>query len=203
MRRAQIISKSVEQYCRRIEELFMEEMFPRPSEPYLQPQKQSAWLEKAKGALASEKKIEPFNFTAEVCVSRISIKENADNSHLTQSCVKINNIEAARVLLDKIYNLIDADRVSEVIQEEESINPVSPTTAAARERNLFTVKVILAENLVPPDARSCDTFVTLSDEHGNRMAKTRTIYETTDPRCKCVLRRRWCHIDGLRRGRDI
>lgn len=77
---AQIISTSVEQYCRRIEELFMEEMFPRPTEPYLQPQKQSAWLEKAKGALTSEKKIEPFNFTAEVCACRIAIKENVDES---------------------------------------------------------------------------------------------------------------------------
>jgi len=76
----QIISKSVEQYCRRTEELFMEEMFPRPTEPYLQPPKQSAWLEKAKGALASEKKIEPFNFTAEVCACRISIKENVDET---------------------------------------------------------------------------------------------------------------------------
>ena len=167
----------------------MEEMFPRPNEPYLQPQKQSAWLEKAKGALTSEKKIEPFNFTAEVRAVCISIKENADNPRLIQSCVKVNNIEAARVLLDKIYNLIDADRVSEVMQEEESMNPVSPTTAAARERNLFTIKVLLAENLVPPDGRSCDTFVTLSDEHGSRMAKTRTIYETTDPRCKYVPRK--------------
>jgi len=166
----------------------MEEMFPRPSEPYLQPQKQSAWLEKAKGALTSEKKIEPFNFTAEVRVSFISIKENHDNLHLIQSCVKINNIEAARVLLDKIYNLIDADRVSQVIQEEETMNPVPPT-AATRERNLFTIKVVLAENLVPPDGRSCDTFITLSDEHGNRMAKTRTIYESTDPRCKCIPKR--------------
>ncbi len=59
----------------------MEEMFPRPTEPYLQPQKQSAWLEKAKGALASEKKIEPFNFTAEVRVSHVSINEN-DTSNL-------------------------------------------------------------------------------------------------------------------------
>ena len=72
--RVQIISKSVEQYCRRIEELFMEEMFPRPTEPFLQPQKQSAWLEKAKGAITSEKKVEPFNFTAEVRVSLISVK---------------------------------------------------------------------------------------------------------------------------------
>lgn len=118
------------------------------------------------------------------------MKENADETRRIQSCVKINNIEAARSLLDKIYNLIDADRVSEVIQEEESMNPVSPTTAAARQRNLFTIKVIIAENLVPPDGRSCDTFVTLSDEHGNRMAKTRTIYETTEPRCKCIPSRR-------------
>ncbi len=72
---AQIISKSLEQYCRRIEELFMEEMFPRPSEPYLQPQKQSAWLEKAKGALTSEKRIEPFNFTTEVRACRISLSK--------------------------------------------------------------------------------------------------------------------------------
>jgi hypothetical protein len=113
---------------------------------------------------------------------------NADNPRLIQSCVKLNNIEAARVLLDKIYNLLDADRVSEVMREEENANPVSPTTAAARERNLFTIKVVLAENLIPPDGRSCDTFATLSDEHGNRMAKTRTIYEATDPRCKCVPR---------------
>ena len=44
----------------------MEEMFPRPTEPYLQPQKQSAWLEKAKQITSGEKKIEPFNFKAEV-----------------------------------------------------------------------------------------------------------------------------------------
>lgn len=44
----------------------MEEMFPRPTDPYLQPQKQSAWLEKAKLSIQGEKKVEPFNFTASV-----------------------------------------------------------------------------------------------------------------------------------------
>ena len=83
------------------------------------------------------------------------------------------------------------------------MNPASPTTAAARQRNLFTVKVIMAENLVPPDGRSCDTFVTLSDEHGSRMAKTRTIYETTDPRCECVSSRRRCPYLWPSRGGDI
>jgi len=51
-------------------------------------------------------------------------------------------------------------------------------------RSLFTVKIVMAEALGGSEARNLDTFATLSDEHGNRLAKTRTIYETTDPRCQ-------------------
>lgn len=43
----------------------MNEMFPRPTD-YLQPQKQSAWIEKAKMTIQGEKKVEPFNFQPEV-----------------------------------------------------------------------------------------------------------------------------------------
>ena len=55
-----------------------------------------------------------------------------------------------------------------------------------RDRFLFTVKVVMAERLVPLDSSPTsrlDTFVTLSDENGMRLAKTRTIYESLDPRC--------------------
>ena len=77
----QTISKAINQYCATVEEMFMAEMFPRPTD-YLQPQKSSAWLEKAKQlAERNEKKIEPFTFQGE-------------------SCVKLNNIEAARRLLE-------------------------------------------------------------------------------------------------------
>ncbi|EEB97615.1 hypothetical protein MPER_03032, partial [Moniliophthora perniciosa FA553] len=75
------ISKAVEQYCRSIETMFLSEMFPRPND-YLQPQKSSAWLEKARQlAIQGEKKVEPFNFQPE-------------------TCVKLNNVEGARKLLD-------------------------------------------------------------------------------------------------------
>ena len=64
-----------------MEELFMDDMFPRrPEQP--QSQKQSAWIEKAKQTIQGEKKIEPFNFTA--AVSRIrgsSIAFDAITSH--------------------------------------------------------------------------------------------------------------------------
>lgn len=157
-----MISKAVEQYCRSVEELFMTEMFPRPTD-YLQPQKSSAWIEKARQlAITGQKKVEPYNF-------------------LPESCVKLNNVEAARKLLDNMYNQMQADKLAEVLQD----SPPVPEKVE-KERFLFTVKVVIAEGLVPLDSSPSsllDTFVTLSDETGNRLAKTRTIYETLGPRC--------------------
>ncbi|KAL6308932.1 hypothetical protein BKA93DRAFT_822199 [Sparassis latifolia] len=156
------ISKAVEQYCRTVEELFMTEMFPRPSE-YLQPQKSSAWLEKAKQLTnQSEKKVEPFTFQPE-------------------SCVKLNNIEAARRLLDNMYAQMQADKKTEILQNA----PPVPDKGNHPDRFLFTVKIAIAEGLVALDSNpssKLDTFVTLSDEQGNRLAKTRTIYESLSPR---------------------
>ncbi|KXN90433.1 hypothetical protein AN958_04302 [Leucoagaricus sp. SymC.cos] len=155
------ISSAVEQYRRSVESLFLTEMYPRPTE-YLQPQKSSAWLEKARQlALTGEKKVEPFNF-------------------LPQSCVKLNNIEAARRLLDNMYEQMEADKISEVLKK-------APPVPEKVEKNtfLFSVKIVIAENLVSLDgspSTKLDTFVTLSDETGKRMAKTRTIYESLNPR---------------------
>ncbi|OCH90864.1 hypothetical protein OBBRIDRAFT_887390 [Obba rivulosa] len=156
------ISKAIEQYCRSVEELFMAEMFPRPTD-YMQPQKSSAWLEKAKQlATPGEKKVEPFTFQPE-------------------SCVKLNNIEAARRLLDSMYGQMQADKKMEVLQNA----PPVPEKDRHPDRFLFTVKIVIAEGLVALDtspSAKLDTFVTLSDEQGNRLAKTRTIYETLNPR---------------------
>jgi hypothetical protein len=160
----QTILKAVEQYCRSVEDLFMAEMFPRPSD-YLQPQKSSAWLEKARQlAITGEKRVEPFNFRPE-------------------SCVKLNNIEAARKLLDNMYNQMQADKIAEIVEQH---GPPIPEKVE-RPRFLFTVKIVIAEGLVPLDSSpssKLDTFVTLSDENGIRLAKTRTVYETLNPRCK-------------------
>jgi hypothetical protein len=138
-------------------------MFPRPND-YIQPQKSSAWLEKARQlAIQGEKKVEPFNFQPE-------------------SCVKLNNVEAARKLLDNMYNQMQADKIAEVLKRSP---PVPSKTE--QERFLFSVKIVIAEGLVPLDSSpssKLDTFITLSNEEGVRLAKTRTIYETLNPRCE-------------------
>ncbi|KAG6812915.1 hypothetical protein H0H92_015467 [Tricholoma furcatifolium] len=156
------ISKAVEQYCKSVESMFMSEMFPRPTD-YLQPQKSSAWLEKARQlAVTGEKRVEPFNFRPE-------------------SCVKLNNVEAARKLLDNMYTQIQVDKMSEAVSKHAPQVP----DKVERDRFLFTVKIVIAEGLVPLDSSpsaKLDTFITLSDPEGNRLAKTRTIYETLNPR---------------------
>ncbi|KAH7927207.1 hypothetical protein BV22DRAFT_1085505 [Leucogyrophana mollusca] len=156
------ISKAVEQYCRSVEDRFMTEMFPRPTE-YLQAQRSSAWLERVKRVAATgERKVEPFDFRPE-------------------SCVKLNNVGAARKLLDNMYNQMQVDKITETLANH------GPPVPAKNERPrfLFAVKIVLAEGLVPSStsqSAQLDTFVTLSDQDGNRMAKTRTVYDTFNPR---------------------
>ena len=93
-----------------------------------------------------------------------------------QSCVKLNNVEAARQQLDRLY----ADmRVDDLAAYETGAPPASPSAQTF----LFTVKIVLAEGLsLDGSSKSPDSFVILSDEHGNRYAKTRTIFDDADPR---------------------
>lgn len=158
---SQTVSKGLDQYCNMIEELFMHEMFPPETEEPAHPQaKQPYWLVKAKMTIAGDKKVEPF-----------LIKP--------QTCVKLNNIEAARKLLDELYNVMDADKVAEVIKNSAPAVPEK----VQRTRYLFTVKVVLAENLPAMDANGfSDPYMVITNEYGERVYKTRTVYETLNPR---------------------
>ncbi|GJJ09370.1 hypothetical protein Clacol_003592 [Clathrus columnatus] len=154
-------TKALELYCNTMEDLFMEDLYQHKPDP--QPQKPSAaWLEKAKQTIQGEKKATPFNFTPE-------------------SCVKLNNIESARNLLDQIYNTMQADKISATLLEHGP--PVPEKTE--RERFLFTIKVVMAEGLVPLDSSpssKLDSYVKVTDQNAVTLGKTRTIYETNDPR---------------------
>ncbi|GAA5932210.1 hypothetical protein JCM10213_006785 [Rhodosporidiobolus nylandii] len=161
------IAKSIEQYANQLEGMFIDEMFPRKADEALNQDvaRPSAWLTKAKLAVQGDKKVEPFEFQA-------------------ATCIKLNNIQAARRLLDTMYNSLDADSVSRIV--EENTPPPLPNSDAPPPRFLFTVKIVLCENLSPPSGNSrskkLDPFLILSDPAGYRVAKTRTLYETNDPR---------------------
>ena len=58
-----------------------------------------------------------------------------------------------------------------------------PPPTPSGQTYLFTVKMVLAEGIALDGSNKLpDSFVIISDEHGNRYAKTRTIYDDADPR---------------------
>jgi hypothetical protein len=71
---------------------------------------------KGKQLAQGEKKIDPFNFQP-------------------ASCVKLNNVDGARKLLDNMYNQIQADKLTEII---ETCAPPVPNKNE-NPRCLFTV----------------------------------------------------------------
>lgn len=112
-----------------------------------------------------------------------------------QSCIKLNNIEAARNLLDKLYSKMDADEQARIVARNSppELPEKSTPQANGRQRFLFTVKIVLGESLSSASSSGgssgssgsgavLDSFVTLSDEFGKVIAKTRTIQESADPR---------------------
>ncbi len=175
-----------------MEQLFLSDM--RQTESVQSTAKQKAWIEKAKSTISSlqgEKKIQAFfNFTPAVRPSLSSCYLNlkCDASAYQQfddkqSCVKLNNIEAARQQLDRLYQDMRVDDLAAY----ETPEPPIPTD----QKYLFTIKIVLAEGLTldatsssssSSSSKQPDSFVILSDEHGNRYAKTRTIYDDPDPR---------------------
>ncbi|KAK0540304.1 hypothetical protein OC835_000707 [Tilletia horrida] len=188
-RLAKIVSRAVERYCARVEELFKEEIKVSATavgtagadgdggDGGAPVSKQSAWMAKAKLTLqGANKTIEPFHFQS-------------------TSCIKLNNIEAARRLLDKLYSKMDADEQARIVARAAPPDvPEKPNAQSnGQQRFLFTVKIVLGEGLSSASSSGgssgssgsgavLDSFVTLSDQSGMTVAKTRTIYESADPR---------------------
>lgn len=69
------------------------------------------------------------------------------------------------------------------VDEFASLDANQPVVSPGQQASLFTIKIVLGEGLaVENSSRAPDAFVVLSDEHGNRYAKTRTIFDDHDPR---------------------
>lgn len=97
-----------------------------------------------------------------------------------QSLVKLNNVEYAMIHLDKIEREINVDACAEVIQR----NTPPPTHRARKPDNyVFTIKIIEAEDLKACDINGLsDPYVVLGDEYQKRLAKTRVVYGSLNPR---------------------
>ncbi|KAI8975730.1 hypothetical protein BDF20DRAFT_977296 [Mycotypha africana] len=103
---------------------------------------------------------------------------------MPQTCVKINNIEAARAKLDRLYQNMDVDEIAQELREYEAQLPTSALEkqSAQPSNYLYSIKFVRAENLPPADKNGLsDPYIVLEID-GKPIVRTKTVYETLNPR---------------------
>lgn len=84
-------------------------------------------------------------------------------------------------LLDKLQKDVNMEACADVIKRHEP--ETQKKTSVKRQKNVFTIKLIEAEDLRACDANGLsDPYVVLGDEFQKRLAKTRIIYGSLNPR---------------------
>ncbi|KAF2276935.1 uncharacterized protein EI97DRAFT_489478 [Westerdykella ornata] len=157
------IGRGLARYCELLEQKFSKEMdrLTPEQEAAARQTRQEKWISMAKDFYGQKDTIEPFQFWPE-------------------SLVKLNNVEYAMQQLDKLEREINVDACADVIQK-------NTPPASQRDRRpanyVFTIKIIEAEDLKACDINGLsDPYVVLGDEYQKRLAKTRVIYGSLNPR---------------------
>ncbi|KAK8187200.1 uncharacterized protein BKA78DRAFT_185659 [Phyllosticta capitalensis] len=156
------VGDALARYCELIESMFSREMDRlTPEQEAAQKQtRQEKWLQMAKDTWANKEKIEPYQF-------------------LSESLVKLNNVEYATQMLDKLEREINVDACAEVIQRKGPPVQKQPKM----NKYVFTIKIIEAEDLKACDMNGLsDPYVVLGDEYQKRLAKTRVVFSNLNPR---------------------
>ncbi|KAI9788503.1 MAG: hypothetical protein M1816_006843 [Peltula sp. TS41687] len=160
---ARTVGNGVARYCEVLEQRFSREMdrLSPEQEAAANRTRQEKWVQLAKEAWSNKEKIEPFHFYPE-------------------SLLKLNNTEWAIYQLDKLEHNMNVDACAEVIQRHAP--PI--TQRQPRSNNyVFTIKIVEAEDLKACDMNGfSDPYVVLGDEYQKRLAKTRIIYSSLNPR---------------------
>lgn len=100
---------------------------------------------------------------------------------LAKTCIKLNDIAAATVELDRLYFQMDVDKWA------NGNSALSEGQAVKTKKSLYTIKVARADlgDRFYDEQASLRARVELSDESGRQIALTRTVpTDTAFPRCK-------------------
>ncbi|CAO3595997.1 unnamed protein product [Absidia cylindrospora] len=160
---SKVIGVALTQYTYAIEDMITEDIYPHSIHDRDAPGSHS-FLDKAKLQLTG---------------SRSSIRPDSIPDDFTlELCVKINDIEAARSRLDRLYQMMDVDEIAEYLRENGG------TTIEKEDQInfLYSVKAVRAENLQPKDSNGLSDPYVIFEIDGKQICRTRTVYETLNPR---------------------
>lgn len=159
---AKAFASGIGRYCEIVEQRFAKEMDRQTAQELAAAQKttQERFMQMAKDAWNAKERIEPFQFYAE-------------------SFVKLNNIEYAMQALDKLEKSMNVEQCAEVLKKAEG-----PKEQIRRpNKYVFTIKIVEAEDIKACDPNGfSDPYVVLVDEYQKRLAKTRIIPKSLNPR---------------------
>lgn len=176
---SKIIGEGIEQYCYTMEELVRRDVLPIKSNVT---EHSAAITDTAAVAAAPTTTSSIFDKARyQIMGERGLNKEEIIPEDLSaELCVKLNDIEAARSKLDRLYQIMHVDQIAQFMRENVTLQQSNykPVT----NNYLYTIRVVRAENLQPLDANGLsDPYVTFEIE-GKEITRTRTVYETLNPR---------------------
>lgn len=170
---AKIIGECIDHYCRTIEDLIRKDIFCNQqlsSSPDL-----ASEMTTASGSILDKARYQ-------IMGGRGLNKDEAGRplDFITpELCIKLNNMEAARGKLDRLYQVMHVDQVAQYLRE----NTTPQNTYRSKKNSfLYSIRVVKAENLQPMDNNGVsDPYVTFEID-GKMIARTKTVYETLHPR---------------------
>ncbi|KAK8088845.1 C2 domain protein [Apiospora hydei] len=161
---SRIFANGICKYCEIVDTEFFREMnTPRTNEEAEAEAAQTTqgkFMKYAKDAWNTKDKFEPFQF-------------------YSQSLVKLNNVEYAMQELDKLEKSMNVDACAVVLEKADGLRK----QAKRPNKYVFTIKIVEAEDLKACDANgTSDPYVVLGDEYQKRLAKTRVVMRSLNPR---------------------
>ncbi|KAI9591169.1 hypothetical protein BDF19DRAFT_456043 [Syncephalis fuscata] len=163
---SKIFGRAVGKYCESMERLFVQDLVPMIQEerPALPVNARKAW----------------FDYTRSADASKVNDPTPVDLK--SESCVRLNNIEAVRHRLNTLYDTLDVDEVAYLLSTNPQRKLKLTSTSDGPPVYIYTVKVVLAENLADCDQNGLsDPYVVLQSGEVE-MARTRVIQESLNPR---------------------
>lgn len=163
---SKIIGEGIQHYCYALEDLVKYELYSKRFSSDLPDEVRSgSILEKARYQIMGGRGLHKYDDMPEDITA--------------ETCVKLNDIEAARAKLDRLYQVMHVDEVAQFMRE--NVTPQN-TYKSAQNNYLYTIKVVRAENLQPLDKNGLsDPYVTFEIDK-KPIIRTRTAYETLNPR---------------------
>ncbi|KAI7861970.1 hypothetical protein BDF14DRAFT_1737371 [Spinellus fusiger] len=160
---SKVISMAIDHYTQILEEMIIEEIYSWiEQEPATSVT--SAFLNKARLQLTRSRRMKKNNTVPE--------------DFSPELCVKINDIEAARAQLDKLYSVMQVDDISQMMRGNDT-----PSIEKAEPKNyMYSIKIVSAEDLQPLDHNGLSDPYVIMEINGKQIARTRTAYETLNPR---------------------